>query len=587
MRRLTRDARVTLARLPAVGKVPIGPTFIARSLIPGDPGRGVRLLRDELEIAGARRTIGQEWDNPGWTSGVRGTVQGFTWMRDLAALGTAQARTRARALVSSWLAFVPHDPTTLDAPIIGERIASLLAHYDFYAASAEDSFRQALMTHLVIQARIIAALLPLHDLDWSALTAMRGLLAAAIAMPDHAGFLHRFTRYIDGTLDRLILPDGCLTTRSPEAQLQAIRELTEMRIMFQTAKLAAPHSIILALDRLTPVLRALRHGDGGLALFNGASEHSASRIDAILSQASQTRVAAGAMPNGGFTRIVSGRSVLIMDSGVPAPSGFDQGAHAGTLSLEFSVGRQRIFTNCGASPLRGWDQMLRQTAAHTVMTLENLSSADFAEAGGLSRRPVRVEATHQTQDGAHWLDASHDGYRASVGATYRRRLYLNAEGTDLRGEETIEGEKPVEGVLRFHLHPSVTLEFESSEEEIILRAGQGGAWRFVQEGGVLSVEESVYFGGARPTRTAQITITMRPPAAGSDKSPEAAEHETPPPAEEVAPDATLADRPNGPARMTLRPVPAEGPREPVSQTVRWVMMRIDTDTHGQGDAASA
>ncbi|GBQ67710.1 hypothetical protein AA103196_1748 [Ameyamaea chiangmaiensis NBRC 103196] len=604
MRRLTREARVSLARLPAIGKVPQGPTYTARDLIPGDPARGVRLLRGELEIAGAVRHLGRNWEDPSWTEGVRAAIQGFGWLRDLAALGTSGARARARTLVADWLGFVAPDPTESDAPVLGERIASLLAHYDFYAASADEAFQHALMTHLMIQARVIVALLPLNALDCSALGAMRGLLAAAIAMPEHAGYLQRFLRYIDVTLERQILADGCLANRSPEAQFQAVRELTEMRIMFQTARLQAPESVLNALDRLAPVLRALRHGDGGLALFNGASEHHAGLLDTVLAQASRVRVVAGAMPNGGFLRVTAGRSLLLVDAGVPAPAGFDSTANAGTLSLEFSVGRQRIFCNCGASPLRGWSQMLRGTAAHSVMGIEDRSSSDFAPGGGLSRRPVHVTADHQTQGGAHWLDLSHDGYRASVGATYRRRLYLGADGTDLRGEEIVEGEKPVAMVLRFHLHPSVSVEFDPSEEEIVLRAGQGGAWRFVQDGGVLSVEDSVYFGGPAPVKTAQITITVRPlagepapveaqaeptgPVGGEATDPVVVEGvasdpavapATPPgeastPTARVPTDATAVRRPG--ARMTLRPVPQPG-AEAARQVVRWVMTRIDTE----------
>ena len=52
-------------------------------------------------------------------------------------------------------------------------------------------------------------------------------------------------------------------------------------------------------------------------------------------------------PHSGFQRLQAGQSLVLVDTGKPPPHGFDEEAHAGTLSFELSQGRERIIVNCG------------------------------------------------------------------------------------------------------------------------------------------------------------------------------------------------------------------------------------------------
>src|SRR3546814_9354576 len=91
--------------------------------------------------------------------------------------------------------------------------------------------------------------------------------------------------------------------------------------------------------RPAPDLRMLRHGDGGLALFNGATEGIVWRIDSLLARAESKARAIASAPDTGFERLSAGRALAIMDTGVTTA---DEGlAHAGTLAFELSVGKER------------------------------------------------------------------------------------------------------------------------------------------------------------------------------------------------------------------------------------------------------
>ena len=71
------------------------------------------------------------------------------------------------------------------------------------------------MSRLVADARSLSAALPAEELDARALTALKGLIAAAIALPEHGGFLVRAQRFLPREIARQVLPDGTQIERSP------------------------------------------------------------------------------------------------------------------------------------------------------------------------------------------------------------------------------------------------------------------------------------------------------------------------------------------------------------------------------------
>jgi uncharacterized heparinase superfamily protein len=510
-RRWLRDARRVMARLPSLRmtRVPDAPALPVRDPWPGDPGRGARLLKGELESGGGvRRLRPGGWGENSGSAVLGAAAHGFTWLRDLRALGTDAARLRARLLVAEWVAAPPSDPLAHRPDVAGARITAWLGHYDFFAASADDSFRQRLMARLVSDARSLSAALPAEELDARALTALKGLIAAAVALPEHAAFLTRALRFLPQEIARQVLPDGCHAERSPAAQLAALQDLTEIRALLQASQTQPPTLLNNAIERMASALRVMRHGDGGLALFNGSKEESASLIDSALTQAGRSGRGSSSLIDGGFQRLQAGRSVVIVDCGAPSPPGMDRYAHAGTLSMELSVGRDRLIVNCGAFPAGSteWRDASRATAAHSTLVIADVNSSEL-QPDGLGRRPLVVEAQRQEANGAHWLEASHDGWKRLFGAVHRRRLYLAESGEDVRGEDAVEAQTPQPFTLRFHLHPDVSASLQQDGEAVLLRLRAGGGWRLRADGARMSLEESVYLGGLEPRRSEQVVLT--------------------------------------------------------------------------------
>jgi uncharacterized heparinase superfamily protein len=510
-RRWLRDARRIMARLPSLrmGRVPDAPALPVRDPWPGDPARGARLLKGELEIGGAARPL-----KPGTWNDLTGTARfvagahGFGWLRDLRALGTDAARLRARALVADWIATSTSVPLAHRPDVTGARITAWLGHYDFFAATADDPFRQRLMARLVSDARALSAMLPPEELDARALTALKGLIAAAVALPEHAGFLTRALRFLPQEITRQVLPDGCHAERSPAAQLAALQDLTEIRALLQAAQTQPPQAVTNAIERMAPALRVMRHNDGGLALFNGSTEETGQLIDLVLTQAGRGGRGPASLTDGGFQRLQAGRTVLIVDCGAPPAPGVDRHAHAGTLSMELSIARERLIVNCGAIPAGPpeWRDAARATAAHSTLIIADTNSSEL-KPNGLGRRPVTVEVQRQEANGAHWLEASHDGWKSVFGAVHRRQLYVAESGEDIRGEDVIEAAEPQPFTLRFHLHPDVQASLQQDGEAVLLRLRTGGGWRLRADGARMALEESIYLGTAESRRSEQVVLT--------------------------------------------------------------------------------
>jgi uncharacterized heparinase superfamily protein len=505
-----RNLRMGWAKLPSLrSSVPEAPAVAIRDPWPGDANRGTRLLRGEYAYAGVVRKL----DTGEWGPGQGGDtllalIHNFTWIRDLRVIGDANARLQTRELIFDWLEICERHAIASRPDVAGARITAWLAHWDFFAASADDDFRNAVMWKIVTDARLLAAALPAEEKDGRALTAIKGLIAASVALPEHANYLTRGLRFLPQEIARQVLEDGGHIERSPAAHLAALRDLIEMRLMLQAAGAAVPGELGHAIDRMAAALRALCHAGGTLALFNGTRDEPMRAADQVLAQAGRTVRTPISLRRMGFERIAAGRTVLIMDTGMPAPPGVDRFAHAGTLAFELSIGNERLIVNCGAAPpgFNAWAEAARATAAHSTLVIADTSSSEV-KPHGLGRRPQKVLVERNEANGAHWLEASHDGWKKPFGAIHHRRIYVAESGEDIRGEDEVEAATPQPFVIRFHLHPGVIANMQQDQEGVLLRLPSGG-WRLRAEGAKITLDESIFLAGPEARRAEQVVLTV-------------------------------------------------------------------------------
>lgn len=490
------------------------PTALAAALTdpwPGNADNGAMLLEGVFTLAGRSvKPSARLWSPSGADRDWLVALHAFEWLSDLRACGGDAARRRARALVDDWLQHHERwDPLAWAPEVTGRRLVSWLGQYEFFAASGDIGFRHRLLSSLARQGRHLEHALPAGLAGTELITACKGLIYAGVSLPNGKAGVRKGLSLLRRALNRQILADGGHVERSPLTQLTVLRDLIDIRAALHAGGVETPVDLQTSIEQMAPVLRLFRHGDGGLALFNGAHEAEGWQVETVLQRAGGRPRALSMAPQSGFQRLQAGRTVVLIDAGRPPPPTQAREAHAGTLSFELSVGLQRVIVNCGTHPAgHRWSRAYRASAAHSTLVVKDTNSSKISPDGALSRRPEDVTCRRDEGEGNFWLDTSHDGYEKPFGLIHHRRLFLGAAGDDLRGEDSLDGPGEQDFAIRFHLHPEVSAIPTQEGCSVLLKLGRAGGWRFRAEGAALALEPSVYLGRAgEPRRTQQIVLS--------------------------------------------------------------------------------
>ncbi|MBS0529248.1 MAG: heparinase II/III family protein [Proteobacteria bacterium] len=451
---------------------------------------------------------------------------GFGWLRHLRAADTAITRANARSLVDDWISNPTRKrPLARRADVVARRVISLLSQAPLVLNETDGKFYRRYLRALAREIRSLR--FSLHDAPdgVARLQVLIALCYASLCLANQARNIRTATRKLSDELQRQILPDGGHISRNPGALIELLIDLLPLRQTFAARNIAPPPALLNAIDRMMPMLRFFRHGDGSFALFNGMSSAPSDLLATLLAYDDTHGAPMANMPHTGFQRLDAGATTVIIDTGPPPPPNVSQEAHAGCLSFEMSSGPSRIVVNCGM-PSTGrdnWRTFARSTAAHSTLTYHATSSCQFVELSAMKRflqgapivnGPVNVESYREAVDNGELLTTSHDGYLAQFGLIHRRVLMMSQDGTRLDGEDTLA---PTPGrrmrgnqndyALRFHLHPSVKASRLSDARGVMLVLPNRDVWTFEALDDRVDLEDSVFLAGNDgPRRTAQIVI---------------------------------------------------------------------------------
>lgn len=520
------------------GPMPDHMVLYPRELRPGHAEKADALFQGRWFLPGGQvRTegaspFGVEPPSETWAE----ELHGFSWLRHFTAAGGDAARTYAQTLVAGWivqagswhkLAWRPH--------VIGRRLTSWVANGALIIDGSDLIYRSTLLRNMARQARHLARTAAMAPAGEPRLTAAIGLAFSGLCLSEGRKRLIKGLHLVCRELDRQILADGGHISRNPAALLSILLDLVSLSEALATRRIEVPKPIRDAIDRMTPMLRFFRHGDGRLALFNGANEGPEGAIDAALARDDTKGRPFGFAPHSGYQRLAAGPAYIVADTGPPPPGRYSHEAHAGCLAFEMSAGRARMIVNCGATRILGaeWEAASRATAAHSTLVLADTSSARMLR-GRLSRTllgarimegPTRVESRRSENEDGIWLDASHNGYEKLFRLIHRRRMFLSAGGEELRGEDLLlpagternaffwekylQHRMPEDPsfVIRFHLHPEARASLAHDGSNVLIRLANGDGWQFRAQGAgreaAITIEESVYLGSGDSTRRAE------------------------------------------------------------------------------------
>jgi len=450
---------------------------------------------------------------------------GFGWLRHLRAADTALTRANARSLVDDWISNPTHKrPVTRRADVLARRVISLLSQAPLVLGDSDSKFYRRYLRGLAREIRYLRYTMDIAD-GVPRLQVLIALCYASLCLANQARHIRGATRKLSEELQRQILPDGGHVSRNPGALIELLIDLLPLRQTFAARNIAPPPALLNAIDRMMPMLRFFRHGDGSFAMFNGMSSTPSDLLATLLAYDDAHGAPMANMPHTGFQRLDAGATTVIIDTGPPPPPNVSQDAHAGCLSFELSSGASRIVINCGmpATGRDNWRSFARGTAAHSTLTYHDTSSCQFVELSAMKRLlqgapvvsgPVNVESYREAVANGVLLTTSHDGYLARFGVVHRRVLMIAPDGSRLDGEDTVApapggrikgGE--IDYALRFHLHPLVKASRLSDARGVMLVLPNRDVWTFEALDDKVELEDSVFLAGNDgPRRTAQIVI---------------------------------------------------------------------------------
>jgi len=456
------------------------------------------------------------------------TLLGFVWLRHLRAADSAITRANARSLIDEWINIQGRWHTTgWRADVLSRRVICWLSQAPFILQDADARFYRRFIRSLSRQVRYLRRTLNETRDGLPRLQAVIALSYATLCMQGQSGHLRPNVRRLIDELRAQILPDGGHISRNPGTLIELLTDLLPLRQLFSARQLQPPQALNNAIDRVMPMLRFFRHGDGNFAQFNGMGPTPVDLLATVLAYDDARGTPVANAPHSGYQRIEAGQTALLMDTGKAPPLAVSQEAHAGCLSFEMSWKQHRLIINCGLPAVNkeNWRQVARATPAHSTVTINDQSSCHFLESAAARRllggTPI-VGGPHdvhvERDSNGPVLRASHDGYASDCDIIHHRAIRLSADGRVLDGEDsftTTEGRAASSGpgvdfAVRFHLHPAIKASRLADGRGVILLLQDREVWTFATLADSVEIEESVFLAGSDgPRRTVQIVIYGR------------------------------------------------------------------------------
>jgi uncharacterized heparinase superfamily protein len=529
---VTKLARGSLLSRLKHGRQPLKLSAVPRDHVQGDRQSGEALMKGHF-IFGAENQSLKELDFSAIGTGgaLAEQLQGFSWLRDLAAAASREKGARlAEAVIGRWLlahgtkvdeAWAPH--------LWGERILFWAAYAPYILSSSDGGYRSALLNTLARGARHVEGNADKAAAGLDRITAWCGVVAAGLLVQGGVPRVARGESGLARALASAQFDDGGLVSRSPFEQVVLVDRMGMLRACYQAAKQTIPDGIEAAAQASIAALHGVTMGDGALSSWQGCNPGEPARLIALI-EGCGLRARPLRQPRGwGYHRMSALGTILVVDAAPPPPQKIAERGSASTLAFELSDGGQRLVVNCGGPgplPTELSDELvqgLRTTAAHSTLVLADTNSTNILADGTLGKGVEDVTIDRTEDNDSSRLEATHDGYVRAFGLVHKRSLMLGNDGKEVRGADQLipKGRKKIREAAayaaRFHLAPGVEATITADGMGAILRSKAAPPWNFRCRGGNLAAEESLWVDGRGQARsTTQLVIVGEVSALGGE-----------------------------------------------------------------------
>ncbi len=508
------------------GRSPDGFIAAPHDMRPANAVAGKAMLSGRFALGGARMSVqgsGDPWNRPSPTRAFAMELHRFSWLSSVLSQGDPGAREALR-LFSIWQkTFRKWTPFAWGEGVVARRLINLSVSARRLSAIGTPEDVATLAQSMAEQGR---HLLRLHEEDSAAEKAV-ALIALGCVLSGSVGdgFRKKGLGLLPKALRKTVLIDGSHASRSAEQGLDLLYDLLLIEDGLNQRGMAVPEIVTQHVDRLTRFIRVLSHPDGGLCGFQGAEGLPPESVAPALvhddNRPHGQTTAPNLLDHGRYHRL-SGRSLtVVVDTGEPrqGPMGF--AACDYPMSFEVSGGRDRLIVSPGWSPNQSDRQDMRVVREGNTLSIgeKPLLAPVGGKFGELlnytlegSRYKIRSRRVDADESGS-LLEMEHDGWRADYGVKHERRLYVDAQRDELRGEDRLT---PVEAkidkvltgpyIILFRLHPEVQASLARDKKSVLLRGPGGRGWWFRHDARDVALTHGVVFEGGQTRKTTMIEL---------------------------------------------------------------------------------
>lgn len=402
---------------------------------------------------------------------------------DLNALDSASRQTIQASFIDSWIADNP--------PVVGNgwepyplslRIVNWIKWY-----SRAGINNPKIIFSLHQQAQALSKQLEYHILGNHLFANGKALVFAGCFLQGDLAdsYLEIGLKIIEREIPEQFLADGGHFELSPMYHSILLWDLLDL---INLSEITGRHELVEKLPQWRSValkalnwLKVMQHPDGEVSFFNDSAMGIAATPAQLFNYAASLKLELEnqalpelvTLPVSGYSRISVPEHTLLFDHAAVGPDYLPGHAHADTLSIEWSVGRDRVIVNSGTSVYGISEERLRQrkTAAHNTVVVDNTDSSEVWSGFRVARRAYATLIKTQATDDNVMLLASHDGYKRLAGKVSHLRE-VKASDKTITVLDKLQG-KFTGANVHWHLHPLVKVEQISENQlELLLNSGK-------------------------------------------------------------------------------------------------------------------
>lgn len=415
-------------------------------------------------------------------------MQSFMFLYDLNAISGNAGRKRARQLIEHWIrlhhswAHKSWNSFAWKPGVVGLRLSVWLSLYDFYASTADEDFKRLLTTSFDKQLRYLRRHWKEEKDKLHQFWALKGVILGESLRSEkkNTDRLERYMNSLSALIQDQILPDGGHISRSPLLHWRFLRDLIDIRTSLRShlgtnVQLEKSEKILQEyIQKMTPLLRFLRHGDGGLASFGGGLSPfahglcigvTADAVDSVLTltDAETTRPPLRA-PDSGYERCASRNSIVLVNT-YPGTSANLNSLYSNEayrepglelLGFEWSFGRHRF--------IHKGDVVIQ-------LSQNSESQPDFKDhwVTNLDPQLLQLIIKRHNKEGHNYIAFDAEYICESTSFYWQRHVYLSPKGEELRGHDTFRISNDATIGVRFEMNPLFAIEGEGEKIYLTLQ----------------------------------------------------------------------------------------------------------------------